>query len=158
MSVDMTVFKDAAPYRGFKDKDWEILSNILKEIPIQMGEYVFKDSAAGDGFYFIRSGKIKISKQVIPEGKKIHQEHLLTVLTAGNIFGEMALVVGAPWSADAIAEDNAVVYYLPHAEYKKLEQEHPATALRIQDLLVVTLCSRIRAVNRSFEIIRFWCT
>lgn len=158
MPVDLTVFKDAAPYRGFKDADWKILSELLKESTAKAGDFIFKDNDQGDGFYLIRSGKVKISKQVIPEGKKTPQEHLLTVLTAGNIFGEMALVDGAPRSADAIAEEDAVLYYLPQAEYEKLEKEQPATALRIQDLLVGTLCSRIRAVNRSFEIIRFWCT
>jgi len=158
MAVDLTVFKDAAPYRGFKEADWKILSEILKETPAQMGDFIFKESEPGNGFYFIRGGKVKISKQVIPEGKKAAQEHLLNILTAGNVFGEMALVDGAPRSADAIAEENSVLYHLAQADYEKLEREQPATALRIQDLLVVTLCSRIRAVNRSFEIIRFWCT
>ena len=158
MPVDLTVFKDAAPYRAFKEQDWNILSGLLKEKTVKSGEFVFKENDPGDGFYFIRSGKVRISKQVIPEGKKAPQEHLLTVLTAGNLFGEMALVDGAPRSADAIAEDDSVVFYLSQSEYEKLEREQPSTALRIQDLLVVTLCSRIRAVNRSFEIIRFWCT
>ena len=158
MAVDLTVFKDAAPYRGFKEQDWTLLAGLLKESSVKSGGYVFKENDPGDGFYFIRAGKIKISKQVLPEGKKIPQEHLLTVLTAGSLFGEMALVDGAPRSADAIAEDDSVVFYLSQSEYEKLEREQPSTALRIQDLLVVTLCSRIRAVNRSFEIIRFWCT
>ena len=158
MPVDLAVFKDAAPYRHFKEQDWKILSELLKESSAKTGDFVFKDNDQGNGFYFIRSGKVKISKQVVPEGKKTAQEHLLTVLTAGNIFGEMALVDGAPRSANAIAEDDTVLYYLSQAEYEKLEREQPSTALRIQDLLVVTLCSRIRAVNRSFEIIRFWCT
>ncbi len=158
MPVDLTVFKDAAPYRAFKEQDWNILSGLLKEKTVKSGEFVFKENDPGDGFYFIRSGKVRISKQVIPEGKKAPQEHLLTVLTAGNLFGEMALVDGAPRSADAIAEADSVVFYLSQSEYEKLEREQPSTALRIQDLLVATLCSRIRAVNRSFEIIRFWCT
>jgi CRP-like cAMP-binding protein len=158
MPVDISIFKDAAPYKGFKDADWNVLSGHLKEIMVKAGEFVFKENNAGDGFYFIRSGKVKISKQVIPEGKRESQEHLLTVLTAGNIFGEMALVDGAPRSADAVAEDDTVLYFLPHADYEKMQKDNPGTALRIQDMLVVTLCSRIRAVNRSFEIIRFWCT
>ena len=158
MPVDLTVFRDAAPYRAFKETDWKLLSEVLQESSAKMGDFVFKDNDPGDGFYLIRSGKIKISKQVVPEGKKSPQEHLLTVLTAGNIFGEMALVDGAPRSADAIAEENSLLYHLAQADYEKLETEEPSTALRIQDLLVVTLCSRIRAVNRSFEIIRFWCT
>lgn len=158
MAVDLSVFKDAAPYRGFKDEDWAALSSRLQERKVPAGGFVFKENDPGDGFFFIRSGRIKISKQVVPEGKKAPQEHLLTVLTAGSLFGEMALVDGAPRSADAIAEESAVLFHISQKDYEGLEKEKPSTALRIQDLLVVTLCSRIRAVNRSFEIIRFWCT
>ena len=158
MPVDLSVFKDALPYRNFKEEDWKILSDILQQVQVSSGSHVFKEKDPGDGFYWIRSGKVKISKQIIPEGKKAPQEHLLTVLTAGNIFGEMALVDQEPRSADAIAESDVVLYYLPHAGYEKLQKEQAATALRIQDMLVVTLCSRIREANRSFETIRFWCT
>jgi len=158
MAVDLSVFKDAAPYRGFKDEDWNILSLALVEKPTQAGAHVFKENDPGDGFYFIRSGKIRISRRVIPEGKKEAQEQLLTFLTAGNLFGEMALIDRAPRSADAAAETDSLLYYLTHDAYEKIQSDKPATALRIQDLLVATLCSRIREANRSFEIIRFWCT
>src|SRR5579859_4338715 len=112
MPVDLSVFKDAAPYRGFKEGDWKVLEGLLKEVRANANSKVFKDNDPGDGFYLIRSGKIKISKQIVPEGKKEPQEHILTVLTAGNLFGEMALVDKAPRSADAIAEDDTVLYYL----------------------------------------------
>lgn len=158
MPVDLSVFKDAAPYRGLKEPDWKTLSDILKEIPLKMGAPVFKENNPGDGFYWVRSGKIRISRQVTPEGRREKQEQLLTVLTAGHIFGEMALVDGEPRSADAVAESDAVLFFLSHAAYEKLKQDQPATAMRIQDMLVVTLCSRIREANRSFELIRFWCT
>ena len=158
MPIDLSVFKDAAPYRGFKDDDWKVLGGILKEVHGKAGQAVFRENDPGDGFYWIRTGKIRISRQVVPEGKKEKQEQLLTVLTAGSIFGEMALVDGAPRSADAVAEDEALLYYLAQSDYEKLQKEHPGTAIRIQDMLVVTLSSRIRAANRSFEIIRFWCT
>ncbi len=158
MAVDLSVFKNAAPYRGFREEDWNILADRLKEVHSSGGDVVFREKEPGDGFYFIRAGKVKISKQVVPEGKKMSQEMLLAVLTAGNLFGEMALVDGTPRSADAIVEENAILYYMSQEEYEKLEREHPRTALRIQDILVSTLCSRIREANRSFELIRFWCT
>lgn len=158
MSVDLSVFKDAAPYRGLKEKDWELLSELLKETPFKAGSPVFRENAPGDGFYWVRSGKVRISRQVVPEGRKEKQEQLLTVLTAGHIFGEMALIEGENRSADAVAENDAVLFFLSHSAYEKLKKENPATALRIQDMLVVTLCSRIREANRAFETIRFWCT
>ncbi|HJT23888.1 MAG TPA: cyclic nucleotide-binding domain-containing protein [bacterium] len=158
MPVDLSVFKDAAPYRGLREPDWKALSELLKEVSFKTGSSVFKENDPGDGFYWVRAGKIRISRQVTPEGRKDKQEQLLTVLTAGHIFGEMALVDGEPRSADAIAESDAVLFFLSHAVYEKLKQNQPATALRIQDMLVVTLCSRIREANRAFETIRFWCT
>jgi CRP-like cAMP-binding protein len=158
MPVDLSVFKDAAPYRGLREPDWNILAELLKEVSLKMGASVFKENDPGDGFYWVRSGKIRISRQVTPEGRKDKQEQLLTVLTAGHIFGEMALVDGEPRSADAVAESDAVLFFLSHAAYEKLKQEQPGTALRIQDMVVVTLCSRIREANRAFETIRFWCT
>lgn len=158
MPVDLSVFKDAAPYRGLKEADWKALAETLREVRVPAGSPVFKENAPGDGFYWVRSGKIRISRQVVPDGKKTAQEQLLTVLSAGQIFGEMALVDGEPRSADAVADSDAALYFLSHPEYEKLKQNQPATALRIQDMLVVTLCSRIREANRAFETIRFWCT
>jgi CRP-like cAMP-binding protein len=158
MPVDLSVFKDAAPYRGFKEQDWNALSGILREFRISSGSRIFNENDPGDGFYLIRSGKVRISRQVVPEGKRAPQEQLLTVLTAGQIFGEMALVDKEPRSADTVAESDTVLFFLSHTEYEKLKQAHPETALKIQDLLVVTLSGRLREANRTFETIRFWCT
>jgi CRP-like cAMP-binding protein len=158
MPVDFTVFKDAAPYRGFKEGDWKLFSEIFRERSVPAGSHVFKENDPGDGLYLIRSGKIRISRRVVPEGKRESSEQLLTVLTSGNLFGEMALADNEPRSADAVAEGDTVLFWLSHAEYERLQAGHPVTALKVQDLIVVTLCSRIREANRSFETIRFWCT
>ncbi len=158
MPVELNVFKGALPYRGFGEADWKVLAEALTEVKIPAGSHIFKENDPGDGFYWVRTGKIRISRQVTPEGRREKQEQLLTVLTAGHIFGEMALVDGEPRSADAVAESDAVLFLLSHADYEKLKQDQPGTALRIQDMVVVTLCSRIREANRAFETIRFWCT
>ena len=158
MPVDLSVFRDAAPYRGLKEADWDILSGLFREVPFPDGSLVFREQDPGDGFYLVRSGKVRIFRRVVPEGRKTPLEQLLTVLTAGSLFGEMALVDGEPRSADAVVEGDTILYHLSRGDYGRLKQSRPATALRIQDMLVVTLSSRIRAANRSFEIIRFWCT
>lgn len=157
MSVDLSVFKNALPYRGFDDRDWKVLSGALTEARFTPGARVFQENDPGDGFFWIRSGKVKISRRVLPEGKRTPQEQLLTFLTAGQIFGEMALVDKAPRSADAMAESDSVLFYLSGSAYERLQKDHPSTALRIQDVLITTLSSRIREANRSFELIRFWC-
>ena len=158
MAVDMSVFQDALPYRSFKADDWKVLSEAFELKGIPAGGVVFNEEDPGDGFYLIRSGHVKISRQVIQEGRSGKQEQLLTVLSAGHLFGEMALIEGDTRSADAVTDEGAVLYHLSGARYRLLKKDVPNTALRLQDLLVVTLCSRIRAANKHFEIIQFWLT
>jgi CRP-like cAMP-binding protein len=156
LDVDVSVFKTAAPYRYFNEGDWKALSGVFRPVTVANGQTVFQEGEAGDGFFLIRTGKVKIRRMVDPEEKGRKQEQLLTILSAGQLFGEMALVDGAPRSADAVAEDNTVLYHLSQADYDGLKKAHPGTALRIQDLLVTTLSWRLREANRSYEIIQFW--
>jgi CRP/FNR family cyclic AMP-dependent transcriptional regulator len=158
MTVDLTLFQKDPNYRGFKPEDWALLSNYLDEISFKAKSRIFKESDPGDGFYWIRQGNVRISRSFIPEGQKKSQENLLTVLAPGNVFGEMALIDQAPRSADATTETDVVLFFLSNDKYKKLCQEHPSTAMAIQDTLTRTLSTRIREANKSFETIRFWCS
>lgn len=158
MPVDISVFKTAAPYRYFNEGDWKVLSERFKEKAFPAGETLFREGEAGNGFFLVRSGKIKIRRMVDPEEKGRVQEQLLTILSSGQLFGEMALVDGAPRSADAVAAEGSVLYHLSQADYEDLKVKCPGTALRIQDLVVNTLCQRLREANRSYEIIQFWVT
>ncbi len=158
MPVDLSVFHKAAPYRSFRAEDWNILSEILKEVRYEAGKTLFKENDPGEGLYLVRSGRVLIRRRFIPEGVRTAQEQVLAVLTPGEILGEMALVDGAPRSADALVEEDSVLFHLTQSDYVTLQHNHTGTALRIQDLLVITLCSRIRAADRNFEIIRFFCT
>jgi CRP/FNR family transcriptional regulator, cyclic AMP receptor protein len=158
MPVDLSIFKSAVVYRHFNETDWKVLAELLKEAKLAHGEVLFREGEAGDGFYLVRSGKIRIRRMVNPEEKKQAHEQLLTILSAGQLLGEMALVDGASRSADAMAAEDTVLYHMTQADYEDLKTRHPGTALRIQDLVVGTLCWRLREANRNFEIIQFWVT
>jgi CRP/FNR family cyclic AMP-dependent transcriptional regulator len=164
VAVDVSVFKTAEPYRALKESDWEALAGMLRGVDLASGKTLFREGDPGDGFYLIRSGKVKIRRMVDPPATEAAtskgrlQEQLLTILSSGQLFGEMALVDGAPRSADAVAAEDTVLYHLHQNGYEDLKEKHPDTALRIQDLVVKTLCHRLREANRSIEIIQFWLT
>jgi CRP-like cAMP-binding protein/ferredoxin len=50
-------------------------------------QIIFAEGAPGDAFYVIRSGSVKISKK-----NKAGKEYVVTYLSAGHYFGEMALL------------------------------------------------------------------
>lgn len=77
-----------------------ILMN-LKLASAADGELVCMEGEVGDSMFIIRSGQISIEKS----GKT--GKHVLVVLDAGTIFGEMSLLDGSPRSASALAEGQA---------------------------------------------------
>lgn len=156
MAVDLSVFHGAATFRHLDATDWSVLGLAFRQVEIPAGSSVFREGDPGDGFYLIRAGHVKIRRRVMVEGKDVAQEQLLAVLDSGQLFGEMALVERYARSADAVSDDGAMLYHLCGADFERLKEDAPATALKLQDLLVVTLCGRLRAANKNFEIIKFW--
>ena len=62
------------------------------------GEVFFQEGDVGDGMYLIESGAVEIAAEV---GNGQHR--MLTMLRAGAVFGEMAVLDNQPRSAMAIA-------------------------------------------------------
>jgi len=156
MGVDLSIFRNAAPYRSFGDADWALLAEVFRTVDVPEGSLLFHEGDCGDGFYLVRSGHMRMRRMVAVEGDSEKKEQLLAVVDAGQLFGEMALVGQVARSADAMSEEGAKLYQLTGAEFERLKRDAPGTALKIQDLLVATLCGRLRAANKNFEVIKFW--
>jgi CRP-like cAMP-binding protein len=69
----------------------------------------------------------------------------------GVAFGEMGLLQGRPRSADALAEENALVLELPRAGYERIAEEHPALLSKMLLNLGLLLSSRVRALTEELE-------
>jgi len=61
------------------------------------------------------------------------------------------LLQGRPRSADAIAEEDALVLELPRAAYEKIVAEHPALLSKMLLNLGLLLSSRVRALTDELE-------
>lgn len=68
-----------------------------EKVVFKKNEVVFNDQDEGDGMYFIDTGRVKIVKKVGDT------EGVLAILSAGDFFGEMALITGNKRTATALA-------------------------------------------------------
>jgi CRP/FNR family transcriptional regulator, cyclic AMP receptor protein len=96
----------------------------------------------------IRSGKVRISKVVPGVG-----EEALTILEAGDFFGEFEFFDGAPASAHAIAHADCEVLSIPHGEMKGLVARRPETAARFLWAFGYTLARRLRETNQKMAML-----
>ena len=108
-------------------------------------EVIFEDGTSGDCFYIIYDGAIRISKVFANVG-----EEALTVLGAGEFFGEMSFFDDDPRSARAIAHEASKLLEIRNGDLKAHLDERPEVALKFVWAFARTLAKRVRDTNEKF--------
>jgi CRP-like cAMP-binding protein len=103
---------------------------------------VFHAGDPADAVFVVASGRVKV---VITssDGK----EFILTVLGAGQVFGEMALLESAPRSASVVTLSAVEVLVINRVDFQRLLESNPRISLR----LMAILSRRLRRANSKME-------
>jgi CRP-like cAMP-binding protein len=99
-------------------------------VSFKPGDLIFATGDKGDKMYVVRSGTVEIER----DGKVVE------TVTAGGIFGEMALIDGAPRAATARAETECEVAPIAEKNFLFLVHETPYFAIAVMR----TLAERLR--------------
>ena len=86
-SETVLTLKSVPVFKGFTDKEFSELEQLIHRRVYKPEEYVFKNQAPGEGMYIIVSGGVKISI-----GSRHGKEQVLAELTAGDFFGEETIL------------------------------------------------------------------
>jgi CRP/FNR family transcriptional regulator, cyclic AMP receptor protein len=106
-------------------------------------EIIFCEWEPGNEFYFIQSGNVRIVKLIQ------NREKNLSVLTDGDVFGEMAILEEQPRSATAIALDHVKLLKFHRDNFDTLMSGNPALAYK----LLVIFSKRIYDAKRRLMIL-----
>jgi CRP/FNR family cyclic AMP-dependent transcriptional regulator len=99
----------------------------------QQGEVIFRQGEPGAEAYLLEEGSIRLIKKVRGEGRS------LSVLKAGDLFGESALVPDAVRSSTAVALTGGLARVLDPKILPELLARDPAAAARVVEQLVLRL-------------------
>ena len=101
------------------------------------GEMVFNSGDIGASIVLIRSGSIEI-KAV---------DKLLAELIAGDFFGEIALIIDEPRTADAIAcEDSELIFFL-RSDLDEWVKRSPKSGAQFMLNIATVIAARLRHTN-----------
>jgi len=103
---------------------------------------VFFEKERGDSLFMILSGRIKVTI-LGDDGREI----ILSMLGAGDFFGEMALLDDEPRSASAIAAEDSELLSLSRADFESLVRENPSITMG----LIRVLTARLRHANQQIS-------
>jgi CRP/FNR family transcriptional regulator, cyclic AMP receptor protein len=90
-------------FSGFSDPELVRLLKICRTRHFAAGSYVFHEGEKGTTLYVIVAGKLEIRT------KSDGDERVLVSMSAGDCFGEMAIIDAEPRSADAVAATDCTV-------------------------------------------------
>ncbi len=90
-------------------------------IAVSMGETIIREGDPGDSAYLVYSGKVRALKEG-PAGKPL----TLGLLSAGDLFGEHAMLTDEVRSASCRAAEDSVLFRIQRADFQKLLHDNPA--------------------------------
>jgi CRP-like cAMP-binding protein len=105
------------------------------------GETIFREGDLGTEMFIIHDGEVQIIKRLGSE------QHVLSKLERGDFFGEMAVIEGAPRSADAIAHTDVTLLVINGSRFDEMIRKTPEIAVRI----IRKYSKRLREANNLIE-------
>jgi small-conductance mechanosensitive channel/CRP-like cAMP-binding protein len=119
-------------FKQMTDEELHTLASRLKYAPFAKGNVITKQGESGKHWLFvIINGEIEVYLEK-PNGEK----RTLNVLGAGDFFGEMSLMTGAPRVASVIARTDVECYRLDKQAVEEILLERPSIAEEISHILV----------------------
>ncbi|HJQ73781.1 MAG TPA: cyclic nucleotide-binding domain-containing protein [Gaiellaceae bacterium] len=122
-------------FEGLSKRHLQRIAKLARIRRFASGAPLVRSGDAGQTFYVLLDG----SARVVRAGGRVRR------LGVGDYFGEMALLDGAPRSADVIADGEVLALTIDRAGFAKLLRSEPA----LTQALLRTLASRLRAAERS---------
>jgi CRP-like cAMP-binding protein len=108
------------------------------------GHVLFREGDQGDGLYLVVKGSVRISKS------SLTGEEALAVLETPAFFGEMALIDNSARAADAIVNEDSVLFFIPLQGLRALIEAQHGIALKILYALCEVLAQRLRETNERY--------
>jgi CRP-like cAMP-binding protein len=129
--------------QGLSAQELRLLAKYSQEESFSANSLIVAEGEDGDCLFIVVDGAVRISRMVPGAG-----EECLTILTRGEVFGEMALIDRQPRSADARAHTGGcTIFSISRTLLEEVLSMDPDAAMQFLNLLCRLLCRRLRAMN-----------
>ncbi len=126
----------------------EALERFLSPLELKDGTVIFEEGEPGDSLFFVARGQVRISKRVAGGETKD-----LALLSAGECFGEMALVEETARFARATARGATTLFRLHRQDMSRWLKSNPELAVDFFAQLVKVFSERLRRTSSEFTLV-----
>jgi len=138
-------FERLALAAGLDEAELASLRRSLRRAELDADEVLFREGEPGDRLYVLARGAVSI---LVQGGG---QQRRIVTFAPGSVFGEAAMLDGAPRSATATVVEDAVVYSLSRRELDALARSDPGLASKLLVNLGRHLSARLRQTTDTLR-------
>ena len=133
-------------FAGLGHDDLIGLAREMRTRRFRRGEVLFHQGDPGEALFVVTTGAVKIS---LPSEEG--DEAIIATVNAGDFFGELALLDGAPRSATATALEPTETLALARGRFRELIASEPA----LRDALLAALAAELRRLTTHVQELHF---
>ncbi len=138
----LSLLKIIPMFAGLSDVQLEKIAKMAVRRKVPRNTTIVHAGDSTDSLFVIVSGSAKVLNRDV-EGNEV----ILTLLAAGECFGEMGLIDGSPRSADVVASESCELLVIAKTDFMKALADNVDLCLNIMKSLVL----RLREANRKIE-------
>ncbi|MBI3993691.1 MAG: Crp/Fnr family transcriptional regulator [Candidatus Lambdaproteobacteria bacterium] len=142
--IDPAIIQKIARFSGISEKARALLHQQSSLREYRKGEAIFFEGDPCTHFYFVLRGEVTVFK-ALESGR----EMIMDIIRPGEAFGEVALINGDDFPANAVARTDAGVMLLARKEYLELLERFPEVSRSI----IRDLNLRVRSLRHRLEVL-----
>ena len=109
----------ATVFGQLPQEKWDELARAVEDLVAAPGTVIFRQGDPGEKFYLIRTGSVRVFRE------DATAETELSVLKAGDYFGEMALFMNEPRSATIAALEETHLLVFSKEQFQSIMKDFP---------------------------------
>ena len=137
--------KSITLFEDLKTDELIRLERTLYKRHYKKNEIIFNEGDPGAALYILKEGTVDVVMNYN------NNPILLTKLSDGMFFGEIALFDETPRSATVVASEECEIIALPKADFMLFSQKKPSTGLKIVMRLGEILATRLMHTNKQIK-------
>jgi CRP-like cAMP-binding protein len=116
-------------FEELDELELQSIADLMNEANVPAGAIVTAEGGPGDGFFVIESGEAEVTVEGSPQA----------VMTAGDYFGEIALLLGSSRTATVTASTDLRCYALTPWDFRTLVEGDPSIAWKVMQSMAARL-------------------
>ena len=137
------------PGHRLSAEDAVLIANLMQVRWVQAGtRFIQQDDETHDGtILMLLYGEVSVEKAPMHQGDSL----VVSIAKAGQMFGEMGVLLDAPRSASCVAYSDVALAELSRQALERLVEQHPAAAARLALGIASRLAEHLRDTSNKLS-------